>query len=199
MSFLSIAQNRYTTKKYDASKKLSDTQVEQLKEILRLSPSSINSQPWKFAFISDPDLKGKFAEVSFFNKPKIENASQLVVFYAIQDIPMFEAHIQKNLPEGSVAYYNNFLKGLPEHKLKSWFEHQVYLSLGYFLAACAAMDIDATPMEGIDIAAYEQLLPVEGYKPLFGVAIGYRDATDANQPVLKPKFRFDKEHVLIQK
>ena len=198
MSFIAIAQNRYTTKKYDATQKLTASQVTQLQEILRLSPSSINSQPWKFAFVSDSTLKNRFAEVSFFNKPKIENASQLVVFYAMDDIAMFEQQIQERLPEGSVAYYNNFLKGLPSEKIKSWFEHQVYLSMGFFLAACAAMEVDATPMEGIDIDAYEQILPIEGYKPLFAAAIGHRDMADPNQPTVKPKYRFPMDEVILQ-
>ena len=45
MDFLSLAQNRYTTKIYNG-KTLSKETLEQLNEILRLAPSSINSQPW---------------------------------------------------------------------------------------------------------------------------------------------------------
>ena len=49
-------EQRYTTKKYDVSKKIENQKIEELKEILRLSPSSINSQPWKFTFVSDKEL-----------------------------------------------------------------------------------------------------------------------------------------------
>lgn len=55
MNFLALAQERYTTKKYRRDKKVSGEQIEQLKEILRLSPSSIDSQPWKFLFITDEE------------------------------------------------------------------------------------------------------------------------------------------------
>ena len=34
MSFLNIAQNRYTTKKYDSTKKIDEITIEKLKEIL---------------------------------------------------------------------------------------------------------------------------------------------------------------------
>lgn len=57
MSFLDIAQNRYTTKKYDPNRQIPEEKIRQLKEIIRLSPSSINSQPWKFVFISDKKEK----------------------------------------------------------------------------------------------------------------------------------------------
>ena len=42
MDFLQLAQNRYTTKHY-SSKRVSDEDIAKLKEILRLTPSSINS------------------------------------------------------------------------------------------------------------------------------------------------------------
>ena len=196
MSFLAIAESRYTTKKYNPNEKISEEQIEQLKEILRLSPSSINSQPWKFVFVSEEATKQKLASISYFNEPKINAASHLVVFYAIDDIPKFEAQIKQHLPEGAVAYYNQFIKPLSEAEIKSWFQHQVYLSLGFFLAACASLDIDSTPMEGINIEEYQKALPLDGYKPLFAVAIGYRDKEDANQPSIKPKARLHPETVI---
>lgn len=195
MSFLALAESRYTAKKYNPEAKITDEQLEQLKTILRLSPSSINSQPWKFTIVSDEDAKRQLASVSYFNEPKINDASHLVVFSAIDDVPQFEAQIRTHLPEGSVAYYENFLKPLPEAEIKSWLQHQVYLSLGFFLSACASMEIDSTPMEGIKADEYRSILKLDNYQPLFAVALGYRDVTDSNQPSLKPKSRLDAEHV----
>ena len=54
MDLLKITQTRYTTKAYDPSKKIPAEQFERLLEILRLTPSSINIQPWHF-FIADHD------------------------------------------------------------------------------------------------------------------------------------------------
>lgn len=196
MSFLTVAANRYTTKKYDPTQKISPEKIEQLKAILRLSPSSINSQPWKFIFVSEAEKKKELAAVSYFNEQKIKEASQLVVFSAIDDVAQFEQQIREDLPEGSVQYYNQFLKPLPEAEIKAWLQHQVYLSLGFFLSACAQLGIDSTPMEGIQNEAYDQLLGLNGYKTLFAVAIGYRDPEDANQPALKAKSRLATEQVI---
>ena len=41
MDFLDLAKNRYTTKKYNSEKKISEGKISELKDILRLSPSSI--------------------------------------------------------------------------------------------------------------------------------------------------------------
>jgi nitroreductase/dihydropteridine reductase len=188
-SFLDAAQSRYTTKAYNASLKIEDATIEELKEILRLSPSSINSQPWKFFFISDENVKNEFAKVSFFNEPKVKNASHLVVFCVISDVQRFEQQIHENSIQGQIDFFNTHIKPLPEATIKAWMANQVYLSLGFFLSACALMGIDSTPMEGIDKEGYASILNQEGYTPLFAVAIGNRDAEDANQPSVKPKSR----------
>ncbi|MFC4262658.1 nitroreductase family protein [Ferruginibacter yonginensis] len=196
MNFLSLAQNRYTTKKYNPTKKVSNNDIESLKEILRLSPSSINSQPWKFIFVSDEAIKNALAAESFFNEPKIKDASHLVVFCAVDDIATFENQIQQHLPEGAVGYYNQFIKPQSEAAIKSWLQHQVYLSLGCFLSACATMAIDATPMEGIKIDAYNSILKLKNYTSLFALAIGYRDDNDTNQPSVKPKSRLHLDDII---
>ncbi|MGM5631422.1 nitroreductase family protein [Apibacter raozihei] len=196
MDFLTLAQKRYSTKKYTKTKKLSEEQLNELKEILRLSPSSINSQPWNFIFIENDAVKASLAEASFFNENKIKDASHLVVFCAEDSISNFEEQIINHLPEGSQAYYNQFIKTRPEQEIKAWMQHQVYISLGYFLSACAAMGIDSTPMEGIDAVKYGEILNLKHLKPLFAVAIGYRDSEDSNQPSLHPKTRQEKDKII---
>ena len=51
---------RYTTKKYDATKRISAENMAVIKEALRLSPSSVNSQPWKFIIIESEGAKQRF-------------------------------------------------------------------------------------------------------------------------------------------
>lgn len=196
MSFLDLARKRYTTKNYIPSRKISEDKIGELKEILRLSPSSINSQSWKFFFVADDKKKSELASVSFFNEQKINEASHLVVFSVIDSVEKFEEKIRQNLPEGSVNYYNKFLKPQGETEVKSWLRHQVYLSLGFFLSACASMEIDSTPMEGIQNEEYDKILQLNGYKTLFAVAIGYRNPGDGNQPSINPKSRLPLEQVV---
>ncbi|WP_333851689.1 nitroreductase family protein [Epilithonimonas sp.] len=189
-------QKRYTVKKYNSEGKLSNEIKEQLKSILHLSPSSINSQPWKFTFVEDSKAKSEFAEVSYFNKEKINDSQLLVVFQVLKNTEDFERQIEGNLPEGSIQYYNKMIKPHGEDYTKSWMSHQVYLALGVLLSACAQMEIDSTPMEGIEIAKYDDILNNEKYTTLFAVAIGVRDENDFNQPKLKAKSRLNFEEIL---
>lgn len=196
MSFLNSMENRYTTKKYDASKKIDNEKRNQLKEILRLAPSSINSQPWNFIFVNEQATKEKLAPFSWLNKEKVIECDTVVVFSRINDIALFEEQIERELPEGAVNYYKEFIKPMPEAEIKAWFGRQVYLALGVFLSACAEMGIDATPMEGIEPENYDKILGLDGYTTLAAVAIGYRDADDFNQPSKKPKSRMRKSQVI---
>ena len=197
MMFLTAMQDRYTTKKYDPSKKIENTQLEALKEVLRLSPSSINSQPWRFTFVRDDKKKAEFASASFFNAQKILDCDTLVIFSRIDSVHKFEAQIKATLPEGAVGYYDQFLKPQGEDFIKSWFDSQTYLAIGVLLSACAAEAIDATHKEGIEPEKYNALLGDTDYHALVGVAIGYRDEEDFNQPSKNPKARRPLEQVVV--
>ncbi|MEN7551530.1 nitroreductase family protein [Rapidithrix thailandica] len=189
MSFIESMQKRYTTKKYNASKKIEPHKIQELKEVLQLSPSSINSQPWKFTFVTNKDTKRKLSEVSWLNTDKVLESDTVVVFSRINNIALFEEQIEKELPEGAVNYYKEFIKPQREEQIKAWFDRQVYLALGVLLSACAEMRIDATPMEGIEPENYDRILKQTDYATTVAVAIGYRNHDDFNQPDKNPKSR----------
>ena len=189
MSFLESMQRRYTTNKYDSSKTIESEKIQELKKILQLSPSSINSQPWKFTFVSNKDTKQKLSQVSWLNTNKVLGSDFVVVFSRINNLDLFEKQIEQELPKGAVDYFKAFIKPLADEQLKAWFDKQVYLALGIFLSACAEMGIDATPMEGVEPESYDKILNQTDYATLMAVAIGYRDKEDFNQPSIKPKSR----------
>jgi len=189
MNFITSMEQRYTTKMYNHTRELNPIQREELKEILRLSPSSINSQPWNFTFVTDAKTKKELAEVSNFNAKSVINCDTLVVFSRINNIKLFENQIAEILPEAAVDYYKRVVKPKSDEQIKTWFAEQVYLSLGVFLSACAEMKIDSTPMEGIDPEKYDKILGSTDYSTLVAVAIGYRDIEDPNQLEKKSKFR----------
>lgn len=197
MSFLDLAKRRYATKKYDPIKKISAEQIEELKEIIRLSPSSINSQPWKFTFVTDEVVKRELAAQSYMNEQSINDVGLLVVFSVMEDIEHFEKRNISMLPEGWITgFYEPMVKSNGDAAVKSWMEHQVYLSLGYFLSACISMGLDTTPMEGINRDAYKQILAHDGYAPLFAVTVGYADLSDFMHPSVFPKSRFELDEVV---
>ncbi len=196
MNFLQLAKERYTTKAYNGTT-LNEETIEDLKQILRLSPSSINSQPWKFIFVGDKETKEELAKRSFFNEEKVRKASHVVIFCVRNNTQDFEQYLKENLAERVQEYYARMLKPQGDAAVQTWLEKQVYIALGYFLSACAGMNVDSTAMEGIDTNAYDEVLKPEGYKTLFAVAIGNRNPEDSNQPLHTPKWRRAEEEVIV--
>ena len=196
MSFLDSMQNRYTTKNYDNTKKIAQDKIDQLKEILRLSPSSINSQPWKFTFVNNENTRKQLSEISWHNTQKVLDCDTVVVFSRYDNLDLFEDQIKASLHPGAVGYYMEFVKPKPTPEIKAWFDRQVYIALGIFLGACAEMGIDATPMEGIEPENYDKVLGDTDFNSIVAVAIGYRDDEDFNQPSKKPKSRLELEKVV---
>ena len=79
-SFLEISKERYTTKHYDPTRKISDDDLNTLKEILRLTPSAVNIQPWFFYFGTTEAAKLKIMPaIPDFNIPRIQGCSCFVV------------------------------------------------------------------------------------------------------------------------
>ena len=188
MPFLEVAQNRYTTKTYNGEIIPEET-LHVLKEILRLAPSSINSQPWEFILVGDKRKDEVFAPLSLMKEERVKQASHIVIFRVLESVEHFEEEAPSYISEGGRTFYQQYIKPQGEAHVKAWMEHQVYVALGYFLSACAIMGIDSTAMEGILPQAYDQHLPKDGYQTLFAVAIGYRDPEDKNQPSITPKKR----------
>ena len=160
---------------------------------LRLSTHSLGNL---FVFISDEPTKEAFAKVSFINEERIRQASHLVVFMANSALPSFEEKLAKASTEAGVGFYHKVQKPKGDVSLYAWMNNQVYISLGFFLSACASMGIDSTPMEGIINTEYDKLLNEPQYTTLFAVAIGYRDPEDSNQLHLHPKSRLPLEDVV---
>lgn len=196
MNILNLIQKRYTAKKYNADKVLPQEKIEELKEILRLTPSSINIQPWKFTFVQNPEIKAKLASVSMHNGEKINQAQLLIVFSVADDLDAFQKVVDNELGEARRNWYNQMKASMPEADLKIWLAKQVYIALGVGLTASAAMGLDSTAMEGIETDKYRTILNMTTYKPLFAMALGYGAEEDSNRIELTPKSRRLQENVI---
>lgn len=189
MSFIDSMKKRYTTKVYEPSGTIDTSKIELLKEALRLTPSSLNTQPWKFTFVSDETIKKALADASYFNNEKVTDCHTLIVFSCIDNLTLFEQQIGEEFDEIQMGKYLQYSKPKPTQEIKDWLVKQVYISLGVCMSACAELEIDSTPMEGIETEKYDTILKEKDYKTLFAVCIGKRAIDDFNQLDKKPKSR----------
>ncbi len=193
---------RYAAKQYDPSKKLSEEQLEIIKESLRLSPSAYGLQPLKFIFIESPELREQIKPIAY-NQNQVVDASHLLIFctYKSIDENYIDSHVERvaeirNTPEERKLMFGDFLKKnvlkIPIESQENWNVHQAYIALGQLLHTCASLRIDATPMEGFNAVELDKLLNLgaEGLKSVLLCPIGYRSTEDSYQNLKKVRRSF---------
>lgn len=215
MSPVSFARQRYTTKAYDASRQVDQAIIEELLELLRLSPSSVNSQPWHFVVASTAEGKARLAKGAqggfAYNQPKILNASHVILICARRDLDegylaevlqqeaedgRFRDDAARTTQQNTRSSYVELHRDLGD--MQHWAEKQAYLALGTLLLGVAAKGIDATPMEGINRQALDEELGLtaQGLSSVVAVALGYRSDSDFNAAL--PKSRLPAERVFTR-
>jgi len=207
--------NRHTVKKYDASRIIPQADLDVLYEAMRLSASSINSQPWKFVVVESDAAKQRltntFANMHEYNKKHVFDSSQVILFahnpkYTREDYAkVVDKGIKdkRTLPENresAFAVYSFAELNTDENgDTSTWTKAQTYLALGNTLHVLARLNIDSTPMEGIDIDLVNKEFEkeLEGYQCDVGLAIGYHHSEDDFNAKL-PKSRLALSDILVR-
>lgn len=182
---------RHTTKKYDSTQKVSEKDLNVLFEAMRLSASSINSQPWKFVVIESDAARERmsktFAHKYQFNHQHIFDSSQIILFahnprYTRDD---YSEVVDNGIEDGRTqaedreSAFGGFmfaeLNTDETGNTSPWTKAQLYIALGNSLHTLARLKIDSTPMEGIDtnLVNEEFKKELDGYQCDVALAIGY--------------------------
>jgi nitroreductase len=196
-NFITNANWRYATKKFDTTKKVSKEDLETLKEAIRLSASSFGLQPYRILIIENPELRAKLQPAAW-GQSQIVDASQLIVFANITNFGETEIDASianttktRGLPADALKGYGDFMKSkivtLPEDVRNTWASKQTYLALGNLMNAASELKIDVTPMEGFEPAQVNEILGLGklGLNATLLATIGYRHEEDATQHYAK--------------
>ena len=206
---------RHTTKKYDPTRKVSEEDLDVLFEAIRLSASSINSQPWRFVVIESDEAKVRmdrtFAHDHQFNQPHVFDSSHIILFAhnprytrydfaKVVDKGIEDRRIKPDAREAAFSSYRfaEFNTDETGHN-GAWTKAQTYLALGNALHTLARLRIDSTPLEGIDIDLVNEEFKdeLDGYQCHVALAIGYRHPTDDYNARL-PKSRLSPDRVFVR-
>ena len=200
---------RYTTKKFDPSKTVTEEDFAGLMEVLRMAPSSFGLQPWKFVVVRDPELRRRLKDAAS-GQPQVTEASHFIVFCALtrmdpEYISRFITRMAeiRSVDRATLEAYERgmhmFLKSQASDEMAQWMKRQVYIPLGMLIAECARRKIDTSPMEGFDSAKVDELLGLdrEGVTSVALCGIGYR-AQDDRFAFMK-KVRFELKELFIER
>ncbi|CUH68270.1 Major NAD(P)H-flavin oxidoreductase [Thalassovita gelatinovora] len=199
---------RYATKKMDPSKTVPDEKIDAILEAISLAPTSSGLQPFEVIVVKNPETRAKLSEAAMGQQQLIEGSHVLVFAawdnYSEERIDAVVAQMaeERGANEMLDAYYTR-LKALylPRDEQVN-FEHsarQAYIALGIALTAAAFEEVDATPMEGFDPAAVDEILGLRarGLRSVLVVPLGYRQE-DSDWLVNLKKVRRPRDHFVTE-
>lgn len=188
---------RYATKAFDTSKELPASDLQYILEAGRLAATSYGLQPFKIVVVTDETTKQTLMGQAY-NQAQVGQNGALIILATRTDVD--EAMIAdytmrietvRELPAGSVDGFKNMMVGAlmahtPEERAV-WAQKQAYIALGTMMVAAAEKMIDGCPMEGFDIAGFNETLDLAAHNLTATVVfpVGYRALSDATQHYAK--------------
>jgi nitroreductase len=187
MELLDAMNWRYAAKRMNG-KTVPEEKINTILEAIRLSASSVGLQPYNVIVTDSHELKGKIHQLAC-PQPQIVEGSHVLIFAAWSSVEaehidkyiQLIANTRKTAVE-SLTPFADSIKGnilnMPVEQRYNWAARQAYIGLGSALIAAAVEEVDATPMEGFNAQALDELLDLKakGLQSVSVLALGYRDA-----------------------
>lgn len=201
-TFINNLNWRYAVKDFDSSKNIEPKDLEKILYAIRMTPTSFGLQPVHVFVISDQETKEKIKKHSY-NQNQITECEYLLVFCAKSDVQKRTGEYIKLAGKGKSIVQKGKLKGFEtmvrgffatrrdEDFALNWAKNQVYIALGFALAACSELKVDSCPMEGfINDKVDKDLGLDENTKSSVLLAIGTRKSNPT-----RDKIRFEQEEL----
>jgi len=208
MKLIDALNWRYAVKRMNGEK-LSQEKIENILDATRLSASSMGLQPYTILLIEDEELKRELQPAAF-NQPQIVESSHLLVFAAWDNVTeenvdnyLNDIAATRNVSLESLAGFRaslmNIVNGRTVEQKYEWAARQAYIAFGTAIAAAAVEEVDATPMEGFNPQAVDEILHLKekGLRSVTILALGYRDA-EKDQMANVKKVRRDREKLILK-
>ncbi len=194
MEFKELVHERYAVREYD-NRKIDDKDISEIIELVRLSPSGLNLQPWKIKIVHDNNLKEKLYQNSSKLNKHIASCSHLLVFCADTEI-----HVEKiigimrdsGLPENDIKDYEELVSNYIDKVTLEDLKRYVYIAVVQGVYAAKSLGIDSCIIGGFDPDTYSEILDLpSNLNPTLLITLGYA----ADKP--GPKIRLAKEDILF--
>jgi nitroreductase len=177
---------RYAAKKMDPSKTVPQDAVDRIVESIRLTATSSGLQPFELFVVTNSEMREKIRPVSW-NQAQVTDCSHLLVFAAWDNYTEERINMMFDLVntergvinEGWEAYRKQVLATYVPRDAEVNYQHaarQAYIGLGTALIAAAYEGVDATPMEGFDPDAVDEIMGLreKGLRSVILLPLGYR-------------------------
>lgn len=183
---ISKLQWRYATKKFNPSKAVPQDKLDRILEAVRLTATSSGLQPYEVLVVTNKAVREQIKPVAW-NQDQVTDASHLLVFAAWDNYTADRINMMFDLVNDERGFKNEGWENYRQLILNTYvprdaevnYQHaarQAYIGVGTALIAAAEEHVDATPMEGFDPKAVDQILGLDkrGLRSVVIIPVGYR-------------------------
>ena len=195
---IDLMHKRFTAKKFDQYKKISDVDFQTILEVGRLSPSSFGLEPWHFVVVQNPIFRARIKEYAWGAQDQSITASHFVLIFARKGKEMYhdsdyvkdifirvrgmdlKAYQQRIEALEKFQKYDFEMDKSEVDSFQAWSYRQTYIALGNMMTLAAQMGIDSCAVEGFNrekmrqFIKEENLINLEQFELAVMVAFGYR-------------------------
>jgi 3-hydroxypropanoate dehydrogenase len=165
-------------------RKVPEALLQRLVSLTLLPPTSANSSPARFVFVTTPEGKGKLKPC--LSAGNVDKSMTAPVTAIVAYDPEFWRHMDRLFPHGDMK---TMFQKSPEMAEQASFRNGSLMG-GYMILAARSLGLDCGPMSGFDAAKVnETFLSGTTYKANFLCNIGYGDPASVKER--GPKFAFD--------
>ena len=199
---------RYATKAMNRQV-IPQEKIDNIIEAISLAPTSSGLQPFEVYVITNQEVKDKIKPIAW-NQSVVSDCSHLLVFAAWDTYTeerinkMFDLvnEVRGSKNKGWENYRQMLLKSYPPRDHEENFNHatkQAYIAFSQAITAAAFEEVDATPMEGFDANALDEILNLreKGLRSCVLLPLGYRD-TENDWLVSLKKVRKSREDLITE-
>ena len=181
MEFKDLVKNRRSIRQYQGLA-VRESTIEELLEIIAMSVSAINLQPWKIKVVRDQETKDKlFGATVGMNH--VRTCSHVFVLCADTDYPALidrlvkaqqAAGVDEEMWQNTRTFATQIANGMTSEQKLRWSQEQVYIALGNAVNGAYSLGLGACPMTAFradEVARILELPPT--VVPTAMVTVGY--------------------------
>ncbi|WP_227394936.1 nitroreductase family protein [Jeotgalibacillus aurantiacus] len=158
---------------------ISQKDIHQIIDLVRLTPSAYNLQPWRFHVITDAALKEKLQSVSYGQK-QVTSAPAVILLVSdseemMRSIPdIVHVGLPKERKEQEIKSLTEIFSQMTVEERSAWALNQTNIALGFMLVALQGLGYASNPMLGFEPEKVKELLGLPEHVTLAAmVPFGY--------------------------
>ncbi|MBP3950726.1 nitroreductase family protein [Halalkalibacter suaedae] len=157
-----LIESRHSVRKF-VQETIPKEDIDRIFDLVRLSPSAWNLQPWRFHVVTDTDLKQKLQDAAYGQTQVTSAPAVILVTSDMEDvIRNFPETVHPGLSEEhkqtEIANLSSLFGGMSVEDRGQWGLTQTNIALGFLLVSLEGFGYSSVPMLGFDQEKVKEIL-----------------------------------------